>query len=235
MAYRRKAQESSLSDSIIMGPPCPFSAHSIGSRDGLIPRYAETHACVRCISALTEGRVSLDVHRIHRIWRRRFLEFWTFVEIGDPDECWPWHGQIHSTTNKGYYPMSRHWHSATNTNQNPSRVAGWFTWGDFGRLPVRNTCGDRNCCNPLHLRVLKVPHFFHNRKLDRLDLSFDSRKLDAEIRAFTELTRERQPLRFQKLQRINGDWVDLILSDGAPILPEPRPASRDHEPDPALD
>ena len=56
-------------------------------------RYTDSHACVRCISALTEGRLgSLDVHKIHRTFRRRFLEFWSFVEIGDPDECWNWHG-----------------------------------------------------------------------------------------------------------------------------------------------
>ena len=78
------------------GPFCPFHEHSLGSRDGRIPRYTDSHACVRCISALTEGRLSLDVHKIHRTFRRRFLEFWSFVEIGDPDECWNWHGNTHS-------------------------------------------------------------------------------------------------------------------------------------------
>ena len=46
------------------GPLCYFRDHNLGSRDGRIPRYDDSHACVRCVSALMEGRLSLDVHRI---------------------------------------------------------------------------------------------------------------------------------------------------------------------------
>ena len=53
-----------LHTKIESGPICFFHEHSIGSRDGQIPRYSDSHACVRCVSALTEGRLSLDVHKI---------------------------------------------------------------------------------------------------------------------------------------------------------------------------
>ena len=73
----------------IGGPLCPHAEHSIGSRDGRVPRYDDSHACVRCIAGLTEGRLSLDVHKIEKTHRRRFLEFWSYVEIRGLDECWP--------------------------------------------------------------------------------------------------------------------------------------------------
>jgi hypothetical protein len=202
-----------------MGPICPFAAHSIGSRDGLIPRYKDSEACVRCVAALMEGRVSLDVHRIHREWQRRFLEFWTFVDIGDPDQCWAWHGRYHPRGRGGnlrsYHTMRRHWHVQKGGYPNTAapRVAGWFTWGDYGRLPVETSCGNINCCNPLHIRVRHVPHFYMNRKLDVINLRFDARKLQDETASFAEVTRQRQPLRFKRMERVNSKWLEYRLSE----------------------
>ena len=58
-----------LHSEIAPGPICFHKDHSIGSRDGLIPRYKDSHACVKCVSALTEGRLALDVHNIEKIQR----------------------------------------------------------------------------------------------------------------------------------------------------------------------
>ena len=68
-----------LHQRITAGPICPFLDHSHGSLDGNVPRYDYSHACVRCIAALTEGRLELSVRKIHPQFRRRFLEFWSFV------------------------------------------------------------------------------------------------------------------------------------------------------------
>lgn len=209
---------------IVMGPHCPFSAHSIGSRDGLIPRYADSHACVRCVAGLVEGRVSLDIHRIHRSWRRRFLEFWSLVEIDDPDDCWEWRGVSASKYRQAtYHGMSRHWVKTKSgyTNFSAPRVAGWFSWGDFGRLPLEHICGENTCCNPLHIKVVGVPHFCFNRRISNIDFHFDARKLRSETLSFLELTKQRQPLRYQRLQRINGEWIDYRLSEVADDEPLP--------------
>lgn len=233
-----------LHKEVTMGPLCPFSAHSIGSRDGNIPRYSDSQACVRCIAALTEGRVSLDVHRIHRSWRRRFLEFWTFVEIGDPKECWEWHGAtVRGNPNATRHAMKRHWITGTSTPSfSAPRIAAWLSWGDFGRLPIEHTCQNPSCCNPLHIRVVGVPHFHHNRKLDVIDLRFNALKLQNETLSFAQLTRARQPLRFKRLERINQGWLDYVLRDSdlsleGPIDDEEEllAMGREHEPDPNLD
>lgn len=253
----RYADSADFHKKIVMGPICPFSAHSIGSRDGKIPRYADTHACVRCVAALTEGRVSLDIHQIHREWRRRFMEFWTFVEVGDPEECWEWRGARYygkdGRPRGSRHRMKRHWLSNTSTTvyYTAPRVACWFTWGDTGMLPVATTCESSMCCNPLHIRVLDVPHFSLHRKLGAINLRFDAMKLRSETLSFVELTKIRQPLRFKKLERVNRGWIDYVLRDSDVELPredypdelnhpsligiKPPPQTREHEPDPNLD
>jgi hypothetical protein len=220
---RWQPTEFDVPGSIVMGPHCPFSAHSLGSRDGNIPRYADSHACVRCVAGLTEGRVSLDVHRIHRTWRRRFLEFWSLVDIQDQDECWEWQGSIYKGRGVTYYPMARHWNCMHRSNFSAPRIAGWFTWGDFGTLPITHLCGNLACCNPLHIKVLKVPHFHHNRRLSAIDLHFDAAKLQKETLSFLELTKLRQPLRFRRLERINGEWLRYRLADSDTPLVGPEP------------
>lgn len=197
------------------GPICPFADHSLGSRDGRIPRYTDSHACVRCVSSLTEGLLSLDVHRIHKSFRRRFLEFWSFVDIDDPEECWEWRGLIHSRHGTSYFSFPRFWTS--NQQWSAPRVAAWLTWGDIGRLPVKTVCGNPNCCNPLHIRVRGVPHYFHNRHIQAIDLEFNSHKLINETQSFLLTTRDRDPKRFEKLEKSNKLWIESRLNSDGPV------------------
>jgi hypothetical protein len=93
------------------------------------------------------------------------------------------------------------------------RVGGWFSWGDFAQLPYRTTCGNVNCCNPLHLRVLEVPHFYHNRKLDLIDFNFSSRKLHSHVVDFLDTTRNRRPGLYGRLRRDNPEWIEKNLAE----------------------
>lgn len=218
-----------LHSEIVGGPLCFFADHSIGSRDGRIPRYSDSHACVRCISSLIEGRVSLDVHKIHKRHRRRFLEFWSLVDILDPDECWTWQGSTHTKSSTGYYSVNRHW---TNGHHfSAQRVATWFTWGDIGRLPIAALCEEPNCCNPLHIRIKGVPHFFHNRRLQLLDIEFHSHKLMRETQHFLEVTRERKPQRFQQLEEWSNQWIYVRMEQDGPVSADDVQAALDRDKD----
>lgn len=187
------------------GPVCPFAEHSIGCRDGLIPRYDDSHACARCVAALSEGRLSLDIKRIHRRHRRRFLEFWSLVQLGEPDNCWPWMGLTHSRTGSSYFHFPRHW---SNSRQfSAPRVATWFTWGDIGRLPIAPLCDTPNCCNPLHIRVRGVPHFYHRRKIREIDIAFSSRKLIHDTSEFLQISQEMSPEDFSRIEKLNSRWI----------------------------
>lgn len=191
------------------GPVCPFAEHSIGCRDGLIPRYDDSHACTRCVAALSEGRLSLDIKRIHRRHRRRFLEFWSLVQLDEPDACWPWMGLAHSRTGSSYFHFPRHW---SNSRQfSAPRVATWFTWGDIGRLPIVPLCDTPNCCNPLHIRVRGVPHFYHRRKIREIDIAFSSRKLACDTSEFLQISRDVSPEDFSRIEKLNSRWIQSRL------------------------
>jgi hypothetical protein len=204
-----------LHSRIAPGPICPILDHSRGSLDGQIPRYDDSHACVRCIGALTEGRLSLDIRRIHKQYRRKFLEFWSFVEIAGADACWRWHGPTYSRGSSTYFPLRRHW--GDGRQYSAPRVAAWFTWGDIGRLPIDHVCGDKFCCNPLHIRVRGVPHFHHNRRLASIDLVGDSRRLRDETAEFLQATRALHPARYEKIERVNIAWISKRANSAGPI------------------
>lgn len=191
------------------GPVCFFHEHAIGSKDGRIPRYTDSYACVRCIAALTEGRLSLDIHRITRKHRRKFLEFWSLIDIRSPDECWEWQGTKRRGWGSGHFHVARFW-SRANTHS-AQRVAAWFSWGDIGRLPIHPICKNVNCCNPLHLRVKGVPHFYHQRRLQVLDLEFSSMKLVRQTQEFLEAASSMAPRRFEALLSQNEDWIEQRL------------------------
>lgn len=82
--------------------------------------------------------------------------FWTRVNVGEPDECWPW---LLSIGNHGYgqwWPMrfdgtmgiwDRNWLA--------HRLAWFLTRGPIppGRT-IDHKCRVRRCCNPRHLRLM---------------------------------------------------------------------------------
>ena len=198
------------------GPVCFHKDHSIGCLDGRIPRYTDSHACIKCVSALTEGRFSLDVHQIHKKHRKTFLQFWTMVDIQGPDDCWEWHGK-QTRSGQPIFDISRHWTSGRGFSCQRSAV--WFTHGDVGRLPIKAMCGNPSCCNPLHLRVKGVNHFFHRRHLKTIDLEFNSRKLIGETTLFLQTVRDRDPIQFKKIQQQNQLWIEARIAAGGPLDP----------------
>ena len=194
-----------LHKTISGGPLCFHKDHNIGARDGRIPRYSDSHACIKCIAALAEGRFSIDVHRIDKRHRKNFLTFWSFVDIGAPEECWEWQGTI---THPGtcVFAVPRHWTSGRQFSA--SRSAIWFSHGDIGRLPIKRLCSNPKCCNPLHYRVQGVPHFFHRRHLKTIELEFNNRKLLGETSLFLQTMAGKDPIKFSALEQINRHWIN---------------------------
>ena len=74
---------------------------------------------------------------------------WSKVQIKGPDECWPWVGAHDSF---GYGVMLG---DAPECRQVSAHRAMWLT--KIGPIPagydVRQSCRDRNCVNPAHLRL----------------------------------------------------------------------------------
>jgi predicted XRE-type DNA-binding protein len=84
--------------------------------------------------------------------------FWSCVDYGDPDECWPWTG----TSRRGGYGIfrvGRRFHGA-------HRIAVLIATGEWaGDLWVLHSCDFPACCNPAHLRVGTARENAEDRKL----------------------------------------------------------------------
>lgn len=72
--------------------------------------------------------------------------FWMCVEIGAPEECWPWRGK---TAKAGYGRCPK---GLAGENGLAHRTAYAFTHGCVPEgLWVLHSCDNRPCCNPGHL------------------------------------------------------------------------------------
>ena len=148
-AYGRKHLQ--LSNTAEEGELCIYTGHGAqGKFSARSYRYDSHQACVRCVAAAREGRMSFDIDRLLKRERKRALKFWSQVDIADPDECWMWNGTINKRTKQPQFSWRRHGISSS-TQHHPQRVAMWFTWGDLGFTGVKTTCGEKYCCNPFHL------------------------------------------------------------------------------------
>ena len=62
-----------------------------------------------------------------------------------------------------------------------------------------------------------MPHYHVNRHMQKIDLEFSSNKLQHETQLFLETTLERDPKRFEKLQKANKLWIDFRLNSDKPV------------------
>ena len=155
-AYGRRNLQ--LSNTAEEGELCLYSGHAIGRFSSTSMRFDSHQACVRCVAAAREGRMSFDIDRLLKRERKRALRFWSQVDIRQPDECWNWEGCINKRTKQPQFSWRRHGISSS-TQHHPQRVAMWFSWGDLGFTGVKTTCGNKYCCNPFHLIPQKIGVF----------------------------------------------------------------------------
>ena len=114
-----------MSNTAEEGALCRYSGHSIGRFSSSSMRYDSHQACVRCVAAAREGRMSFNIDRLLKKERKRALKFWSKVDIGQPDDCWEWLGYRCKTNGMPQFPWRRPGIS-TSTQHHPQRVAMWL-------------------------------------------------------------------------------------------------------------
>lgn len=178
-AYGRR--KLNLSNTAEEGTLCIYTGHSIGKFSSTSMRYDSHQACVRCVAAAREGRMSFDISRLLKREQRRALKFWSQVDIGQPDECWEWMGYRAKGNGMPQFPWRRPGISSS-TQHHPQRVAMWFTWGDLGFTGVKTTCGNKYCCNPFHLIPQKIGVFVNQDSyLESFELSCELHSLKQQV------------------------------------------------------
>jgi hypothetical protein len=75
---------------------------------------------------------------------RLMTRFWSFVDVRDEGECWPWRGACNSS---GYGRFK-----ADGKDYKAHRVSRSLLRGDVhAGVVVRHSCDNPGCCNPAHL------------------------------------------------------------------------------------
>ena len=207
-AYGRRT--GNLSNTAEEGELCIYTGHSIGRFSGHSMRFDSHQACVRCVAAAREGRMSFDIDRLLKRERRRALKFWSQVDIGAPDECWMWNGCINKRTKQPQFAWRRHGISSS-TQHHPQRVAMWFTWGDLGFTGVKTTCGEKYCCNPFHLIPQNVGVFVDSDSyMESFELACQLHTLKQQVAEFMIEEALKQEMQDQSAEI--DDRADLVLN-----------------------
>ena len=181
-AYGRRNQQ--MSNTAEEGELCLYVGHSLGRFSSKSMRFDSHQACVRCVAAAREGRISFDVNRLLKKERRRALKFWSQVDIAQPDECWEWLGTKNPNTQQPQFAWRRPGISSS-TQHHPQRVAMWFTWGDLGFTGVKTTCGNKYCCNPFHLIPQRVGVFVdHDSFIESFEVACELHTLRQQVAQF---------------------------------------------------
>ena len=208
-AYGRRHLQ--ISNTAEEGELCLYTGHSLGRFSSHSMRFDSHQACVRCVAAAREGRMSFDIDSLLKKNRIKALKFWSQVEIGSPDECWNWKGCINPRTKQPQFAWRRHGIS-TSTQHHPQRVAMWFSWGDLGFTGVKTTCGDKYCCNPFHLIPQHIGVFVdQDSYLESFELACQLHTLKQQVQEFVieEAMKEQEKID----QAAEIDARDALLLD----------------------
>lgn len=75
--------------------------------------------------------------------------FWAKVEVGPPEDCWPWIGAWKLPFGYGKFYLDGKNHSISS-----HRMVYTLTYGQIPKgMCVRHSCDNAGCCNPNHLSL----------------------------------------------------------------------------------
>ena len=99
---------------------------------------------------LTEPTIAVMPRKKFKVGGPKMLladRFWSKVQIGDPDDCWPWLAAL----DRGGYGL------VGGDNGKTVRAHRYAYAAKKGSIPkgkmVLHNCDRRDCCNPAHLKI----------------------------------------------------------------------------------
>jgi hypothetical protein len=93
-----------------------------------------------------------DVSYLHADYKAKYARLWNGITVNALQECWPVIGVDNKAPKRICLPSYRSGYSKQKSeNLNIHKAVYQCAWGDVGSFPVTRLCGNKACCNPLHL------------------------------------------------------------------------------------
>jgi len=163
------------------GHPCPHG-HTIRDQDH--------HWCYECVRKIMSNVCGFDVNYLHPEYKVKYASIWKRVPVGFPQDCWLMNVDGNRTPSRVCLPSYRSGYSKQKSeNVNIHKAIYQCAWGDVGSLQVTRLCGDKRCCNPLHL-VSSWNRNLPPKSISPLEIEFKAEKL----MLYGKRNREQQPM-----------------------------------------
>lgn len=125
------------------GYPCTHN-HTIRSKD--------QHWCYECAHKIISNVCGFDVNYLHAAYKHKYVDIWGSMQLHSFSQCWTFHNKKGKSSKRVCLPSYRSFYSKQRAeNVTAHKAIYQCAWGDVGNLSVTRTCGNRECCNPLHL------------------------------------------------------------------------------------
>jgi len=160
-----KLPEAKLNDlGYYRGFPCPHN-HVI--------RDSTHHWCYECAKKILSNVCGFDINYLHTDYKHKYAKLWAQVNVTFPDECW----YIRTTPKRVCLPSYRSEYSKQKSeNVNMHKAIYQCAWGDVGAMVVTRLCGNKKCCNPLHM-VSSFNRNYPPQTIVPCELQFQAEKL----------------------------------------------------------
>jgi hypothetical protein len=119
---------------------------------GHLIRDSSHHWCYECVHKILSNVCGFDVSYLHADYKAKYAKLWNSITVRSPQECWLALDGGDKTPKRICLPSYRSGYSKQKSeNLNIHKAVYQCAWGDVGSLPVTRLCGNKTCCNPLHL------------------------------------------------------------------------------------
>lgn len=144
---------------------------------GHVIRDAAKHWCYHCAQKISSNVCGFDVNYLHHDYKVKYASLWKRMPVGFPQDCWLMNQGENKTPARVCLPSYRSGYSKQKSeNVNIHKAIYQCAWGDVGSLQVTRLCGDKRCCNPLHL-VSSWNRNLPPKTISPLEIEFKAEKL----------------------------------------------------------
>ncbi len=140
-------------------------------------RNKQDHWCYECVHKIVSNVCGFDVNYLHASYKHKYSSLWNSVQMHSFSECWTLKNKKSKSSKRICLPSYRSGYSKQCAeNVTVHKAIYQCAWGDVGSLSVTRTCGNKECCNPLHF-TSQFNRLTPPRSIAPFDIKFKAEKL----------------------------------------------------------